>query len=125
MNAAGLEHINITSMNAERTADALCSMFGWRVRWQGPSAIGGESIHVGTDEAYVAIYSPPEGQRTPGRAAKGRLNHIGVVVDDLDAAERRVIEAGYKPHSHAAYEPGRRFYFTDDEGIEFEVVSFS
>ena len=86
MSAAALEHINITSMDAERTADALCSMFGWRVRWQGPSAIGGESIHVGTDDAYVAIYSPPEGQRTPGRAAAAMTRGA---VDSVWDVERR------------------------------------
>jgi len=57
---------------------------------------------------------------------KGRpLNHIGVQVDDLDATEARVIAAGLLPFSHADYEPGRRFYFLDPDGIEYEVVSYA
>ncbi len=54
----------------------------------------------------------------------GGLNHIGVVVDDLKAAEARVVAEGFEPHSHADYEPGHRFYFDDADGIEFEVVSY-
>jgi catechol 2,3-dioxygenase-like lactoylglutathione lyase family enzyme len=52
------------------------------------------------------------------------LNHLSIVVDDLDAAEQAVIAAGFQPHSHANYEPGRRFYFEDKDGLEFEVISY-
>ena len=31
---------------------------------------------------------------------------------------------GFTPYSHGDYEPGRRFYFTDGAGIEFEIVSY-
>ena len=47
-----------------------------------------------------------------------------MVVDDLDAAERLVLDAGLETFNHADYEPGRRFYFFDWDGIEFEVVSY-
>lgn len=58
--------------------------------------------------------------------AKGRpLNHIGVEVDDVDATEARVVAAGLRPFRHADYEPGRRFYFLDPDGIEHEVVSYA
>jgi hypothetical protein len=52
------------------------------------------------------------------------LNHIGVVVDDLDGVEARVKAEGFVPHSHANYEPGRRFYFDGPEELEIEVVSY-
>jgi predicted enzyme related to lactoylglutathione lyase len=45
-------------------------------------------------------------------------------VDDLDAVERRVVAAGLRPFNHGDYEPGRRFYFLDADGIEFEIVSY-
>jgi len=54
----------------------------------------------------------------------GGLNHIGVVVEDLDAVEAKVLAAGLKTTNHGDYEPGRRFYFHDHDGIEFEVVSY-
>lgn len=57
-------------------------------------------------------------------AQKAGLNHIAVVVDDLDAVEAKVIARGYETHSHADYEPGRRFYFREENGIEIEVVEY-
>lgn len=123
MPAASLEHVNITVSDPKRTADLLCRLFGWRIRWEGAAKMGGYTIHVGADDAYVAVYVPPPG--VAPAPDSGRLNHIGVVVDDLDAVEAKVVAAGYRPHSHGDYEPGRRFYFDDDDGIEFEVVSYS
>ena len=53
------------------------------------------------------------------------MNHIGVVVNDLDVTEKRVVDAGYKPYAHLNYEPGQRFYFTAMDNIEIEVVSYA
>ncbi|MEM6667790.1 MAG: VOC family protein [Pseudomonadota bacterium] len=117
-----LEHVNVTVADAEATAKMLCDLFGWRVRWSGPARDNGYTFHVGSDTSYVAVYSLPEGQ-TPPRGPD-RLNHIGVVVDDLDAAEAKVKALGYDTHSHGDYEPGRRFYFDEENGIEIEVVSY-
>ncbi|MEK7687259.1 MAG: VOC family protein, partial [Pseudomonadota bacterium] len=62
---------------------------------------------------------------TPDDFAKGQpLNHIGVEVDDLAAVEARVLAAGLRPFAHDDYDPGRRFYFLDPDGIEYEVVSY-
>ena len=127
MKQALLEHVNFTVQDPKKTAARLCDLFGWKVRWQGPAKDGGFTVHVGTDDAYLAVYS--KGGAKPSESASydrlGGLNHVGVVVDDLDAVEKKVVAAGYEPHSHADYEPGRRFYFRDNDGIEFEVVSYS
>ena len=127
MAQAMLEHVNFTVSDPQRTAAMLCDLFGWRIRWQGDSIHDGMSIHVGADDNYLAIYGHPV-QHAPERESywtRGGLNHIGVVVDDLDATEKKVIAAGFTPRSHADYEPGRRFYFDDDDGVEFEVVSYT
>ena len=126
MTAAALEHINITVTNSEKFADLLCKLFDWEIRWRGAGIDGGYSIHVGTEHAYVAVYSMsnPQTSRIARHAQIGGLNHVGVVVDDLDAMEKRVIAEGFSTHSHADYEPGRRFYFTGPDKVEFEVVSY-
>jgi len=122
-----LEHVNITVSDPAKTADMLNKLFGWTVRWKGAAINGGTTYHVGTDDQYLAVYTGPGGKQ---RAAddsysmRGGLNHVGVVVDDLDAAEARVKALGFAPHSHADYEPGRRFYFRDHDGVEFELVSY-
>ena len=122
---ARLEHVNVTVGDAERSAALLERLFGWRVRWSGPAMAGGRSVHVGTDDPYLALYSGPESDGAPRGWRKGvPLNHVAVVVDDLDAVEARVAGAGLTPFAHGDYEPGRRFYFFDEDGIEFEVVSY-
>lgn len=117
-----LEHVNITVSDPERSSGLLQRLCGWRERWRGPSLNGGWTIHVGTDVDYLAVYTHG---KALGRFAKGApLNHVGLLVDDLAAAEQVVIDAGLEPFNHADYQPGRRFYFFDWDGIEFEVVSY-
>ena len=117
-----LEHVNITVSDPERSSTLLQQLCGWHERWRGPSQFGGWTIHVGSERDYLAIYTN-EGRGGP--FPKGApLNHVGLVVDDLDAAEVAVKEAGLVPFNYAGYEPGRRFYFYDWDGIEFEVVSY-
>ena len=126
MSSPRIEHVNITVSDPKRTSDLMERLFDWHVRWSGPAQNGGHTIHVGSDDQYVALYAGGDTAKVAEAFSKGRpLNHIGIEVDDLDAAEARVIAAGLRPFSHADYEPGRRFYFLDPDGIEYEVVSYN
>lgn len=119
-----IEHANLTVSDPGRSAALLESLCGWHQRWRGPAQNGGETIHVGDEWSYVALYTSGNGAMP--RYSKGQpLNHVGLVVDDLDGAEAVVIEAGLTPFAHDDYEPGRRFYFFDWDGIEFEMVSYA
>lgn len=125
-----LEHVNVTVADPKATAAKLMTLFDWRIRWEGSAMDGaGYTVHVGDDESYVALYSgstdKPTALEGSSYARLSGLNHIGVVVDDLDAAEARVAAMGYTPGSHQDYEPGRRFYFTDENDVEFEVISYA
>ena len=126
MTAASLEHTNITVSDAKETAAWLSRVFGWHTRWEGLAKDDGYTVHVGNDDAYLAVYAAPETRKGApnARTAIGGLNHVGIVVDDLVATEKRVIAEGFTPHSHADYEPGQRFYFDDKDGIEYEVVHY-
>ena len=124
-----LEHVNVTVPDTQKTAKRLSDLFGWHIRWEGAAVNGGYTVHVGTDDSYVALYTGPGGSanqtpETNSYLQRGGLNHIGVVVDDLDAIEAKVKALGFTPHSHADYEPGMRFYFIDDDGIEYEVIAY-
>lgn len=123
MPALRLEHVNVTVGDPAAAAKLLGDIFGWEVRWQGPALAGGHTVHVGPKDYYLALYAPPGGGPT---YPKGQpLNHIGVEVDDLGAVEARVVAAGLRPFAHGDYAPGRRFYFLDPNGIEYEVVSYA
>jgi catechol 2,3-dioxygenase-like lactoylglutathione lyase family enzyme len=125
MNSPRLEHVNVTVTDPERAANLMQALFGWRIRWRGPAMAGGHTVHVGADDSYIALYAGREAADPASDFVKGRpLNHVGVEVDDLDATEASVITAGLTPFSHGDYDPGRRFYFLDHDGIEYEVVSY-
>ena len=121
-----IEHVNITVRDPERSAALLADLFGWHVRWSGPALNNGRTVHVGDERFYLALYTHAGAETPEATFRKGRpLNHIGIVVEDLDALEAKVVAAGLTPFSHADYEPGRRFYFLDPDGTEFEAVSYT
>ncbi len=126
MAAPRIEHVNVTVSDPDRAAKLMQAVFGWTIRWRGPARDGGHTIHVGSDTDYLALYTGRNIAYTNDDFAKGRpLNHVGVEVDDLDAVEAKVAAAGLVPFNHGDYEPGRRFYFLDPDGIEYEVVSYA
>ena len=129
LESCALEHANITVKEPDDLAEELCHLFDWRVRWSGDSMLGGRTVHVGNDRFYLSLYQGnnvrAEESELGSYQRENGLNHIGLVVSDLDAMERRVVKAGYKPTNHGDYEPGRRFYFTVAGGLEFEIVSYS
>lgn len=121
-----IEHTNLSVTDPVRSAALFQQLLGWQIRWQGESMNGGHTIHVGEPENganYIALYTNPN---VKGDYSKGQpLNHVGFLVEDLDAAESVVVEHGLEPFGHDDYEPGKRFYFFDWDGIEFEVVSYA
>ncbi len=122
MTSAKLEHVNISVTDPKRLSDFLQKLCGWHVRWEGQSARGGDVIHIGEETDYLALYTSDKVTGNFGKSAP--LNHIGILVDDLAAAEKVVQAAGLIATNHDNYEPGRRFYFFDWDGIEFEVISY-
>jgi len=127
MKPAHLEHVNITVSDPKATAAMLQGIFGWHIRWEGPSMDNGYTVHVGTEHDYIALYAT--GTPTPSDIASYQmingLNHIALTVEDLDATEKLVLAAGFKTENHGDYEPGRRFYFRDHDNVEYEIVSYS
>lgn len=125
MATARLEHANITVSDPDRSAALLANLCGWHERWRGPAQTG-FTIHCGSEDQYVALHScgPASADAAHGFAKGEPLNHLGLLVDDLARAEGVVRRAGLEPFGHGDYEPGRRFYFFDWDGIEFEVISY-
>ena len=122
-----LEHLNVTVSDPKATAAWIERVFGWKMRWEGAAKDNGYTCHVGNETSYVALYSvgTPKKSTENNYTTTGGLNHWAVVVDDLDTVEDRVKAEGFTPTMHGDYEPGRRFYFHDRDGIEIEVVSYA
>ena len=116
----------MTVSNPLKTAELLMRLFGWSVRWQGKAIHGGFTVHVGERDTYLALYKHEIHHEPKSSSYEQRLalNHLGIVVEDLNEAERRVKQEGFDTYSHADYEPGRRFYFRDADALEFEVIEY-
>ena len=123
MAIARIEHANLSVTNPRRSADLFKELCGWHIRWEGPSMGNGHTIHVGSDDGYLALYT--NDTVTSGFTKGQPLNHVGLQVGDLAAARKTVVDAGLEPFSEGTYDPGpSTFYFFDWDGIEFEVVSY-
>jgi catechol 2,3-dioxygenase-like lactoylglutathione lyase family enzyme len=123
-----VEHLNVTVADPLALASFLCRVFDWSIRWQGSAIHGGHTVHVGGKDSYLAIYGGRPGVKftEPSDCYSTRtgLNHIGFVVGNIGETESRVKAEGFTPHSHADYEPGRRFYFDGPEELEIEIVCY-
>ena len=126
MTTAYLEHTNITVQDPDKLANLLCTLFDWKVRWSGGAKNDGYTVHVGNDKDYLALYKPKTiNEIESDYKTLANINHIGIVVQNLDETEQRVLSLNFKTYSHGDYEPGRRFYFMAQQNIEVEVVSYS
>lgn len=126
MTEARIEHVNLTVSDVDRSANFFAGLLGWHQRWRGAATNGGETIHLGQageGRNYIAFYTDKADHS--GQSKGKPLNHVGLLVNDLESAEDAVIAAGLVPFGHGDYAPGRRFYFFDWDGIEFEIVSYS
>ena len=125
MTTAYLEHANITVKNPDELASLLCTLFGWKVRWSGGAKNDGYTVHVGNDKDYLALYRPKIiNDIESDYKTLANINHIGIVVPNLDETEQRVLALNFNTFSHGEYEPGRRFYFMAQQNLEIEVVSY-
>ncbi len=125
-----LEHCNINVSNPDRTAQLLSELFDWKVRWAGDSMNRGYTVHIGSNESYLALYTNENllgvraNEPDSDQGLLGGLNHIGIEVDDLDRVKNRAIKLGYEPYNFGSYEPGDRFYINLHSYLEVEVISY-
>ncbi len=119
-----LEHVNLTVADLDRTVRFYRDLFDFEVRWQGTLDDGRRAAHVGDPKHYLAFFQSRVPGRAPNDYSQVGINHFGFVVDDLDAVKKRLHEMGIDPASEASYDPGRRLYFFDPDGVEVELVQY-
>jgi catechol 2,3-dioxygenase-like lactoylglutathione lyase family enzyme len=120
-----LEHVNMSVADLEHTIAFYQQLLGLKVRWRGTTPSGLEAAHVGDERNYLALFEIGERERKEADYEELGLNHFGFVVDDLDDAKHKLAALNVAPTMEADYEPGRRLYFLDPNGVEVELVQYS
>lgn len=115
-----LEHANLSVGSIDAMLKFLTAAFPeCRVRGRGEQD-GVPWAHVGVDNSYVALTEV-------GRPAPevGDLNHLGYVVDDVEAVAQRLAAAGFREGFQSPPHPFRkRRYFHDSDDREWEFVEY-
>ena len=119
-----LDHVNIPVIDLEESIAFYQDLFDWRVRWRGKTTFGKPAAHVGDGEQYIGLIQvASDDPQLPDYSRPG-LNHFGIVVDSLEKARETLAKRGISPHNEPEYEPGRRFYFFDPNGVEVELIDY-
>lgn len=120
-----LEHVNITVADLDRSVAFYSDLLDLHVRWKGEIAPDRMGAHVGDDDLYLALFEAADERARPAPDyVRPGINHFGFVVDDLDAARERLARLGGTVHFEPHYAPGRRFYTSDPDGNEIELVEY-
>jgi catechol 2,3-dioxygenase-like lactoylglutathione lyase family enzyme len=126
---AYLEHVNMTVPDID-AAIAFLQVVEPRLTVRHDETPEGSYrwAHVGVENSYIALQEPhlgsdPNDDRRP--YIDYGMNHIGWVVDDIDAVIDRLEANGYRkgiPGETNQYR--RRVYYYDSAGFEWEIVAY-
>ena len=119
-----IEHANITVKSIDEGVRFLTTAFpDFKVRGERRSPKK-SWLHVGTDRTYLAL------EETPGTGSQRKhgdpgINHVGFVVDDLEALTASLVAAGYDTGDLAEdIDYRKRTYIFDGNGVEWEFVQY-
>lgn len=120
-----LEHANLTVRSLDRSIDFYRKTLDLTIRWRGQTAEGRPAAHIGDDRCYLALFEGTCEDAAPAiDYTRSGFNHLGFVVDDIEACKASLAALGFRPHFEPDYVPGRRLYFMDPDGIEVELVQY-
>jgi len=123
-----LEHANLVVRDIDAALHFLrIALPEFELRHDGRNGAGVRWVHVGTDDAYIALMAATQAPAEVWEPYRGRpgVNHLAFVVDDVDALRRRLAEAGYTDTTVPNQHPARkRVYFSDADGNDWEFVQY-
>jgi len=130
VSALHLEHLNLNVRDLARTTALLQALVpAWQVRGEGVWMDGDHPRrwrHVGDGYQYLALYEAAPDEPMPGAAGPALFNHLGLQVDDLDAALARVAALGVPLDHVGGHSAHRRSAYVrlGAERLEVELVAY-
>jgi len=125
-----IEHVNITVPDIDEAIRFILIVApDFKVRRDEVAREGYRWVHIANDDYYFALQEPHPGAEPQQPRAPYRnfgMNHIALVVDNVDDVESELIAAGYQRSIDTPIEKFRkRRYFFDRFGFEWELVEYS
>ena len=120
-----MEHANLHVRHYDDAVRFLKAAFpDFHVRHES-TRDGLRSMHIGTDDTYIALNEArvdPDPESRPYDGKPG-VNHLGYEVTDVDALQVRLAAAGFQDSTYPNKHPHRkRVYFYDADGNDWEFV---
>jgi len=121
-----IEHANITVCDMEKAVRFITTALP-HFRGRGRDQSGHDAwLHVGTDETYIALTHSPHAAKDKRIAYQDLgVNHVGIVVSDIDDLVARLEAAGYQQDSQPEVSRWRkRYYFLDEDNLQWEFIQY-
>jgi glyoxylase I family protein len=126
----GFDHIGLTCSNLEKSVAFYSGLLGAKEVQRGRNPAGVELVYLDTGAGILELFSPPGSVDTPAPEPprnRAGFRHLALTVDDLDAAYRKLQEAGVvftePPTAPRVARLFRKVAFClDPDGIPVELV---
>ena len=122
---AYVEHANVTVSNIDDAIQFIQTAIPeFKVRHRGETQY--RWCHIGTDNSYIALQEMLAREQTDRAPYLDvGINHIGLVVNDVDQVKQRLLSDGYQQNDIGEENPYRkRIYFYDRSGVEWEFIQY-
>jgi len=124
-----IEHFNITVPEIDAAIRFLqAAAPDFKVRRDVRPSDSYRWVHIGNDDYYIALQEPHLGlvpEKPHQRYENIGVNHVAMVVEDVTAVEKRLLEEGFRKNPDVFSEKFRkRVYFYDESNFEWEFVEY-
>jgi glyoxylase I family protein len=114
----GLEHTAIASPDPEKLAQWYVETLGFTINFRYDG-----NVFVKAPNGAVLELIPSEGERAPQKMKDPGLRHLAILVDDFDAAYRRLRELGVHFYTEPFNLKGNRLvFFADRDGNFLHLI---
>lgn len=125
-----IEHVNITVPNIDAAVSFLKIIApDFKIKKDAKPLNDKRWMHIGNNDFYFALQESHVGthpKKQHQTYVNYGFNHIGLVVNNIDDIEKKLIKAGYHKGIDTPKETFRkRIYYYDNAGFEWELVEYS
>lgn len=124
-----IEHLNLVVTDLNNSLKFYQAAFpDWKVRGGGSDEWYGKArqwLHFGDDNQYLALSDHGEGNNRDLKGDTPGLAHFAFVVNNLEALQQRLLDAGFTPsHFGNPTQHRQNVYFIDPDGFEVEFLQY-